>query len=44
VGIGGISTENAASVKAAGADGIAAASGILGSENIVEAARRLKKI
>ena len=44
VGIGGISIENAASVKAAGVDGIAVASGILGSENIVEAARRLKKI
>lgn len=44
VGIGGISIENAASVKAAGVDGIAVASGILGSENIFEAARCLRRI
>lgn len=44
VGIGGISIENAASVKAAGVDGIAVASGILGSENIFKAACRLSKI
>ena len=44
VGIGGIRMDNAASVKAAGVDGIAAASAILGSENIIEAARRLKSL
>lgn len=44
VGIGGINIDNAASVKAAGVDGIAVASGILGSENIFEAARCLRSI
>lgn len=44
VGIGGISILNAASVKAAGVDGIAASSAILGSSNIFEAARSLRKI
>jgi thiamine-phosphate pyrophosphorylase len=44
VGIGGISIENAASVKVAGVDGIAVASGILGSENIFEAALLLRRI
>lgn len=44
VGIGGISVQNASAVKAAGVDGIATSSAILGSENIFEAARRLRKI
>ncbi|MDD4503396.1 MAG: thiamine phosphate synthase, partial [Clostridiaceae bacterium] len=44
VGIGGINFENASSVKAAGVDGIAVASAILGSENILEAAYNLQRI
>ena len=43
VGIGGINFKNASLVKAAGVDGIAVASAILGSENIVEAAYELKR-
>lgn len=44
VGIGGINSENALSVKAAGVDGIAVASAVLGSENIFEAAQYLRNI
>ncbi len=44
VGIGGVNLQNAHSVKAAGVDGIATASAILGSEDIVEAASILKRI
>ena len=44
VGIGGINIQNAASVKAAGVDGIAVSSAILGNEDIFTAARSLKKI
>jgi thiamine-phosphate pyrophosphorylase len=44
VGIGGVNLQNAAIVKATGVDGIAVSSAILGSENISEAARSLRKI
>ncbi len=42
VGIGGINIQNAYSVKAAGVDGIAAVSAILGSEDVFNAARSLR--
>jgi thiamine-phosphate pyrophosphorylase len=44
VGIGGINFANASSVKAAGVDGIAVASAILGSESIIKAAYDLQRI
>ena len=44
VGIGGINLKNAPTVKAAGVDGIAVVSAILGSENIAKAAYDLKRI
>ncbi|HOR86692.1 MAG TPA: thiamine phosphate synthase [Bacillota bacterium] len=44
VGIGGINLENASSVKAAGVDGIAVASAVLGSESIFDAAYKLRRI
>lgn len=44
VGIGGINAQNAASVKETGVDGIALSSGILGSENIMEAAMFFSKV
>ncbi len=43
VAIGGINEENAASVREAGADGIAVVSSIMGAENARQAARRLRK-
>lgn len=44
VGIGGINIKNAASVKATGVDGIAAASAIFGNDNVAEAAYNLYRI
>ena len=43
VAIGGITVQNAPSVREAGADGIAVVSSILGSDNVRKAARQLKK-
>jgi thiamine-phosphate pyrophosphorylase len=43
VAIGGITPENARSVIAAGAEGVAAISGLLGSGRVVEAARRYRQ-
>ncbi|HYF83683.1 MAG TPA: thiamine phosphate synthase [Clostridia bacterium] len=42
VGIGGVNVKNASAVRAAGVDGIAAASAILGSENVSKAANSLR--
>ncbi|MHB1392212.1 MAG: thiamine phosphate synthase [Clostridia bacterium] len=42
VGIGGVNVKNASAVKAAGVDGIAVASAILGSENVLNAAHSLR--
>ena len=44
VGIGGVNLANAPSVKAAGVDGIAVSSAILGSKSIVKAAYDLQRI
>jgi len=43
IAIGGITSENAASVREAGADGVAVVSSILGTDNVRKAARQLKK-
>jgi thiamine-phosphate diphosphorylase len=43
IGIGGITTENAPSVMAAGADGVAVISEILGAADPALAARRLRR-
>jgi thiamine-phosphate pyrophosphorylase len=44
VAIGGIGARNAADVLAAGADGIAVISAVVGQEDVTAAARRLKEI
>ena len=44
VGIGGITVENAAAVLAAGADGIAVVSAVVGAEDVEAAARALRAL
>ncbi len=44
VGIGGITTENAAAVIAAGADGIAVVSAVVGAQNVEAATRALRAL